>query len=105
MPIAAFIGLIFNTIKLYLFTVLPIVIVLSIICILFGMCIKAGATTGIGVLLILLTGLIFIFVVYGKDASKIFISAKDKLYNMFFNNESFKYSDKQESNDTESNEA
>jgi glucan phosphoethanolaminetransferase (alkaline phosphatase superfamily) len=96
MPIAAFIGLIFNTIKLYIFTVLPIVIVLSIICILFGMCIKAGATAGIGVLLILLTGLIFIFVVYGKDAGKIFISAKNKLYNMFFKT--------QESNDTESNE-
>ena len=96
MPIGEFMKLIFTTIKVYIFTVLPIVIVLSIICILFGMCIKAGTTAGIGVLLILLTGLIFIFVVYGKDAGKIFIAAKDKLYDMFFKN--------QESNDTDSNE-
>jgi len=104
MPIGEFMKLIYTTIKVYIFTVLPIVIVLSIICILFGMCIKAGTTAGIGVLLILLTGLIFIFVVYGKDSGKLFIAVKDKLYNMFFNNKSFNYSDKQEGDNSDSNE-
>ena len=56
----------------------------SVACMLFGMCIKAGSNAGIGVLLILLTGIIFIFVVYGKDSIKIFKNVQTKLYDIFF---------------------
>jgi glucan phosphoethanolaminetransferase (alkaline phosphatase superfamily) len=98
-----FFEFIFNIISTYIFTVLPILIIASVACMLFGMCIKAGSKAGIGVLLILLTGIIFIFVVYGKDSIKIFKNVQTKLYDIFFGRLPFKNNKQQESSDNNNN--
>jgi len=83
-PIILFIRYIINILKWYLFTILPTLILISVICVLMGMCIRSGLKGGMGVLVIIITIFIFTFVVYGKDTIKIVSKIKDKLVNTYF---------------------
>ena len=82
--IIMFLGFIFKIVKWYLFTILPILIIISIICVLLGMCIRSGLKGGIGLIIIIITIVIFIYVVYGKDATKILLKIKDKIKDTYF---------------------
>jgi len=83
-PIISFLAYIFKILKWYLFTILPTLILISVICVLMGMCIRSGLKGGMGVLVIIITIFIFIFVVYGKDTIKIVSKIKDKLIGTYF---------------------
>ena len=84
MIIIMFLSYIFNIVKFYLFTILPILISISIICVLVGMCIRSGLKGGMSIIIIIMTFFIFIFVIYGKDSIKIFSKIKDKIIGTYF---------------------
>ena len=89
-------------VKWYLFTILPLLILISVICVLVGMCIRSGLKGGMAIGILLLTMIIFIFVIYGKDAVKIFSKIKDKLTNTYFSGKAiFGSSSSQESSSQE----
>jgi len=79
-----FCSYIIGLVKSYIFTVLPVLILISIVCVLMGMCIRSGLKGGIAIGILLLTMVIFIYVIYGKDAIKIFSKIKDRLTNTYF---------------------
>ena len=81
-----FISFIIKVVKFYLFTILPTLILISVICVLIGMCIRSGMKGGMSVLIIIITIVIFTFVVYGKNTVKIVYKVKDKLVNTYFSN-------------------
>ena len=83
-PLIMFFSYIINIVKWYLFTILPVLILISVICVLVGMCIRSGLKGGMSIVIIILTMIIFIFVVYGKDSIKIFSKIKDKIVNTYF---------------------
>ena len=82
--IIMFFTFIVNIVKWYLFTILPVLILISIFCVLLGMCIRSGLKGGMAVGIIILTMIIFIFVVYGKDSIKIYTKIKGKLVETYF---------------------
>ena len=99
--IILFITFIIKIVKWYIFTILPILIVISILCVLFGMCIRSGLKAGIGLIIIIITIIIFMFIVYGKDTIKIFEKIKDRILNVYFSGKKiFNNSDTQENNNT-----
>lgn len=79
-----FCSYIINIIKWYLFTILPVLILISVICVLVGMCIRSGLKGSMSIVIIILTMIIFVFVVYGKDSIKIFSKIKDKIVDKYF---------------------
>ena len=89
-------------VKLYIFTILPVLIIISLVCVLMGMCIKTGLKGGVAVGIILLTIAIFIFVIYGKDSVKIISKIANKLSTTYFSDKSiFKSSSSQQSSSQE----
>ena len=99
-----FISSIIGLVKSYIFTVLPVLILISIMCVLMGMCIKSGVKGGMAIGIILLTMVIFIFVVYGKNALKIFSKIKDKITATYFSDKSIFDSSSSEQTDSPQNE-
>lgn len=81
-----FISFIIKIIKFYLLTILPTLIIISVICVLIGMCIRSGMKGGLSILIIIITIVIFTFVIYGKNTVKIIYKVKDKLVNTYFSN-------------------
>jgi TRAP-type uncharacterized transport system fused permease subunit len=79
-----FISFIIKIVKYYLFTLLPVLILISIMCVLFGMCIRSGIKGSMAIVTIILTIIIFIFVIYGKDSIKIFQKIKSRLVDKYF---------------------
>ena len=97
-----FFTFIINIVKWYLFTILPVLILISIFCVFLGMCIRSGLKGGMAVGIIILTMIIFIFVVYGKDSIKIFFKIKTKLVETYFSGKQiFSNTSSQQSNSQE----
>jgi glucan phosphoethanolaminetransferase (alkaline phosphatase superfamily) len=99
-----FISSIIGLVKTYIFTVLPVLILISVMCVLMGMCIKSGVKGGIAIGIILLTMVIFIYVIYGKDALTVFSKIKDKISNTYFSNKSIFNNSSTQQTDSQKNE-
>jgi hypothetical protein len=81
-----FISFIVKIVKYYIFTLLPTLILISVLCVLIGMCIRSGMKGGMSILIIIITIVIFTFVIYGKNTIKIVSKVKDKIVNTYFSN-------------------
>ena len=98
-PLILFLTYIFKIIKYYLFTILPVLIFISLICVLLGMCIRSGLKGGLSIVIIIIIIIIFMFIIYGKDSVKILSKIKDRIVNIFFSGKAiFKNQSSQDSN-------
>lgn len=67
--IIMFFEFIFRIIYVYVWYVFPVLLLISLICVFFGMALKVGINAGFGILIILASLIVFSYIVYGSDAS------------------------------------
>lgn len=67
--ISSFFKFIFRIIYVYVWYVFPVLLLISLICVFFGMALKVGIKAGFGILIILASLIVFSYIVYGSDAS------------------------------------
>lgn len=99
--IIRFFEFIFRIIYVYVWYVFPVLLLISLICVFLGMAIKVGIKAGFGILILLLTFIIFSYIVYGSDKSiSIIKKVCSKISGFFFSG----YSILRGSNNSNSNQ-
>lgn len=67
----------------YIRRILPVLLVTAIILVLIGMLIKIGTKAGYAILIVLLSGMSFLYILYGNKALDLFSNVGTKIKNYF----------------------
>lgn len=84
----------------YIRRILPVLLITAIFLVLIGMLIKVGTKAGYAVLIVLLSGMAFLYILYGNKALDLFSNIGTKIKNYF---DDFKPITSMFSNDDNSN--
>jgi hypothetical protein len=80
-----FFEFIFRIIYVYVCYVFPVLLLISLICVFFGMALKIGINAGFGILIVLASIIVFSYIVYGSDTSfNILQKVWNKITGFFF---------------------
>ena len=82
-PIIYLVVILAYVIYYYVKKILPILLLTSIVLVLIGMLIKIGTQAGYAVLIVLLSGMAFLYVLYGNKALDIFKNLGTRLKDYF----------------------
>lgn len=80
-----FFEFIFRIIYVYVCYVFPVLLLISLICVFFGMALKVGINAGYGILIVLASIIVFSYIVYGSETSfNILQKVWNKITGFFF---------------------
>jgi hypothetical protein len=80
-----FFEFIFRIIYVYVCYVFPVLLLISLICVFFGMALKVGINAGFGILIVLASIIVFSYIVYGSETSfNILQKVWNKITGFFF---------------------
>lgn len=83
--IFSFFEFIFRIIYVYVCYVFPVLLLISLICVFFGMALKVGINAGFGILIVLASIIVFSYIVYGSETSfNILQKVWNKITGFFF---------------------